>query len=36
VKNSDKNLSQCHFVFHKPHMDWPWRNTGPPQWETDN
>jgi hypothetical protein len=21
VKNSDKNLSQCHFVFHKPHMD---------------
>jgi hypothetical protein len=20
-KNSEKNLSQCHFVHHKPHMD---------------
>jgi hypothetical protein len=19
----DKNLSQCHFVHHKAHMDWP-------------
>jgi hypothetical protein len=22
-KNSEKNLSQCHFVYHKSHMDCP-------------
>jgi hypothetical protein len=22
-KNSEKNLSQCHFVHQKPHMNWP-------------
>jgi hypothetical protein len=22
-KNSEKSLSQCHFVHHKPHMNWP-------------
>jgi hypothetical protein len=32
-KNSYKNLSQCHFVHHKSHMDRPGREHGPPRWE---
>ena len=32
-KNSEKNLFQCHFVYHKSHMDRPGIEPGPPRWE---
>jgi hypothetical protein len=28
-----ENLSQCHSVHHKFHMDWPGIEPGPPRWE---
>jgi hypothetical protein len=31
--NSEKSLSQCHFVHHKPHMDWSGNEPGSPQWK---
>jgi hypothetical protein len=32
-KKSEKNLSQCHFIKHKSHMDWRGREPGNPRWE---
>jgi hypothetical protein len=32
-KYSEKNLSQCHSVRHKSHMDCPGIEPGPPPWE---
>jgi hypothetical protein len=32
-KYSEKNLSQCYFVNHKSHMDWPGIEPAPSRWE---
>jgi hypothetical protein len=32
-KYSVKNLSECHLVHHKSHMDWTGIEPGPPRWE---
>jgi hypothetical protein len=31
LKYLEKNLSQCHFVLHKSHMNWPGIEPGPLQ-----
>jgi hypothetical protein len=33
LKDSEKNLSQCHFSHYRSHMDWPGCKPGPPWWE---
>jgi hypothetical protein len=35
-KNSEEKMSQCQFVHHKSHMDWPRREPGPPRWEAND
>jgi hypothetical protein len=30
-QSAEKNVSQCLFVHHKSHMDYPRRKTGPPR-----
>lgn len=32
-KNAKRNLSQCHFFYHRSYMDWPGCESGPPWWE---
>jgi hypothetical protein len=35
-KYSGKNLSQCHFVYHKDHTNPSWIETGPRRLEPDS
>jgi hypothetical protein len=35
-KDSEINLSQCHFVHQKSNMDWPKREPGTPRWNSDD
>jgi hypothetical protein len=34
-RSTRRNLPQCRFVYHKPHM-LPGRETGPPRWEASD
>jgi len=36
AKDSEKNLSQCYFVHHKYHMEWPGWEPRPPRWEASS
>jgi hypothetical protein len=36
LKYPEKTLSQCHFVHHKSHTDWPGIVQVPPQWEAND
>jgi len=29
----EKTLSQCHFFYHKVHLNWPWVELQLPMWE---
>lgn len=33
IMTPDRNLSHCHFVRHKSHMEWPRTESGPPRLE---
>jgi hypothetical protein len=33
---SEKNLPQCHFFDHKPHVDWPEIEPNPPRKEAED
>jgi hypothetical protein len=33
---SRRTLSQCHFIHHESHVDWPGRQPGPSRWEASD
>ena len=36
LKYWKKNLSKCHFIYHKSHLDCTGIQTGPPKWESSH